>query len=499
MSDTSKIALVIDDNANNRILEKDLLEVAGFEVFEAEDASSGMAIAKVKSPDIIIMDIRLPDMRGSDAARLLRLDPATCDIPIVFVTASVMADGREEIMSVPNTAFIGKPIDTRTFAQTIGLFMQKKKAVILIVDDQLPNLELLEARLAPEGYGIVMATSGDEALERLANNNIDLILLDVMMPGMDGFEVIRRLRQESVYKLLPIILVTALREVEDRVKGIEAGCDDFISKPVDKMELLARVRSLLKVKAYNDLLNTYKEDLEDEVVRRTGELNRALESSRKASLETMYRLARAAEYRSKDAGRHVERVSRYAAAIARTLGLGEDTVEAILFAASMHDLGKIGIPERILSKPAPLDSAESRIMEQHTTIGADILSGSDARFIMMAESIAKTHHEKWDGTGYPNALKGTQIPIPGRITAIADLFDTLTSRQTDHEPIPVEEAIEIIRKGKGTLFDPDVFDAFIATLDEILEIHAECADNPRPAPSTPELEPTLAHHTSSDE
>ena len=221
----------------------------------------------------------------------------------------------------------------------------KDKPVILVVDDQPQNIELLEAHLVPQGYEIVKAANGEEALGKLSGNQIDLILLDVMMPGMDGFEVTRRVRQDNKHRLLPIILVTALRETEDRVKGIEAGCDDFLSKPVDKMELLARVRSLLKVKAYNDLMSNYRKELESEVTRRTEELKHAFERIKAASLDTIYRLSMASEYKDDDTGAHIKRMSRYCAAVARRMGLDENTIETILYAAPMHDLGKIGIPD----------------------------------------------------------------------------------------------------------------------------------------------------------
>ena len=346
----------------------------------------------------------------------------------------------------------------------------KDKPVILVVDDQLQNIELLETHLVPQGYEIVKATNGEEALGKLSGNQIDLILLDVMMPGMDGFEVTRRVRQDNTHRLLPIILVTALRETEDRVKGIEAGCDDFISKPIDKMELLARVRSLLKVKAYNDLTDNYRKELESEVTRRTEEIKHAFERIKAASLETIYRLSVASEYKDEGTGAHIKRMSRYSAAVARRMGLDESTIETILYAAPMHDLGKIGIPDLILTKPAKLDPAEWEIMKQHTVIGAKILKGSDAEFIRLGETIAQCHHEKWDGSGYPNSLKGIEIPIAGRIVAIADVFDALTSKRPYKEPFSVEKSLSIIREGRGSHFDPDVVDAFFAIQDEILSI-----------------------------
>ena len=353
----------------------------------------------------------------------------------------------------------------------------KDTPVILVVDDQPQNIELLEAHLLPQGYDIVKATNGDEALGKLAASPVDLILLDVMMPGMDGFEVIRRIRQHDTHRLLPIILVTALRETEDRVKGIEAGCDDFISKPVDKMELLARVRSLLKVKDYNDLLSNYRKELESEVAKRTGELTQAFAKIKAASLETIYRLSMAAEYKDGDTGAHIKRMSRYSAAVARRMGLDENTIETILYAAPMHDVGKIGIPDMILVKPAALAPLEWEILKQHTVIGASILKGSDAAFIKLGETIALSHHEKWDGSGYPNGLKGVEIPMAGRITAIADVFDALTSRRPYKEPFSVERSLAIIREGRGTHFDPAVVDAFFSIQDEILVIKQQCNDD----------------------
>lgn len=362
----------------------------------------------------------------------------------------------------------------------------KDKQVILIVDDQPQNIELLEAYLVPQDYEIVMAANGEEALEKLSGNQIDLILLDVMMPGMDGFEVIRRVRQDDKNRLLPIILVTALREREDRVKGIEAGCDDFISKPVDKVELLARVRSLLKVKAYNDLMINYRKELEVEVTKRTEELKQALEKIKAASLETIYRLSMASEYKDEDTGAHIKRMSRYSTAVARRMGLAENTIETILYAAPMHDLGKIGIPDRILLKPGMLDPAEWEIMKRHSVIGAKILKGSDAEFIMLAEIIAQSHHEKWDGSGYPDGLKGVEIPLASRIAAIADVFDALTSKRPYKEALSVETSLAIIREGRGIHFDPDVVDAFFAILDEILTIKKEYDDANQQAFDIPE-------------
>ena len=353
----------------------------------------------------------------------------------------------------------------------------KSKQLVLVVDDQSQNIELLEAQLVPLGYEVVKAANGEEALKMLSDNQIDLILLDVMMPGLDGFEVCRRIRRNDAYRLLPVIMVTAMRATEDRIKGIEAGCDDFVSKPFDKMELMARVRSLLKIKDYNDFMRNYRKELESEVAGRTEELKHALDEIKTASLDTIYRLSMASEYKDKETGAHIKRVSRYSAAVARRMGLGPKAVEIILYAAPMHDLGKIGIPDNILMKPERLDPEEWKIMKQHTVIGANILKGSDAEFIKMGESIAQNHHEKWDGSGYPQGLKGLEIPAASRIAAIADVFDALTSKRPYKEAYTVDNSIAIISEGRGSHHDPDVVDAFLSIKDEILSIRNQNADD----------------------
>ena len=370
----------------------------------------------------------------------------------------------------------------------------KDKPVILIIDDQAQNIELLEAFLAPECYEIIKAFNGKDALDIIAANQIDLVLLDIIMPGMDGFEVIRRVRQGDKNRLLPIILVTALREKEDRVKGIEAGCDDFISKPVDKLELLARVHSLLKVKAYNDLLLNYRTELESEVTARTGQLKQALQKIKNASLDTIYRLSMASEYKDEETGAHIKRVSRYSAAVARKMGMDENTIETILYAAPMHDLGKIGIPDQILMKRGTLDQAEWKIMKFHTIIGAKILHGADAEFIKLGEIIALSHHEKWDGSGYPNGEKGAQIPIAGRIVAIADVFDALTSKRPYKEAFPIEASLAIVRQGRGFHFDPDVADAFFSIQDEILDIKKQYGEDNQNIQELTDLKELLIQH-----
>jgi len=343
----------------------------------------------------------------------------------------------------------------------------EEKAKILIVDDENGNLRLMEASLRLLGYQVILARDGEEALAKVKETPPNVILLDTLMPKMDGFEVAKQLKGDEATKTIPVIMMTALSEVEDRLKALEAGVDDFLSTPVDETELQTRVNSLLKVKAYNDHLSNYPKEMEAEVAKRTQDLTKALEKIKTASLDTVYRLARAAEYKDEDTGAHVERMSHYSSAIARGMSLDDEFVEQILWAAPMHDIGKIGIPDRVLQKPGKLDADEWVIMRQHTTIGAEILKDASADFIRLAEAIAISHHEKWDGSGYPQGLKGSDIPLAGRIVALADVFDALTSERPYKDPFPLEKSFAIIKEGQGSHFDTEVVNAFFAIEDEI--------------------------------
>jgi putative two-component system response regulator len=345
-----------------------------------------------------------------------------------------------------------------------------KKPKILVADDENGNRKLMEAVLLPLGYEVTLAKDGQETLEKVREDPPDVILLDIMMPKMDGFEVATRLKQGEETRIIPIVMVTSLNEVEDRVKALEAGADDFLNKPVDVSEVKARVKSLIKVKAYNDHMRNHQKELEAEVAKRTEQLRRVFGKIERASLGTIYKLSRAAEYKDEDTGSHIQRMSHYSAAVARKMGLNERTVEAILYAAPMHDIGKIGIPDRILLKPGKLDPDEWETMKQHTVIGQKILQGETEGFVRLAEVICLTHHDRWDGSGYPGNLKGNKIPLAGRIVAIADVFDALTSKRPYKAPLGVEKSFQIIKEGRGGQFDPDVVDAFFAVENEILAI-----------------------------
>jgi len=349
-----------------------------------------------------------------------------------------------------------------------------KPQTILIADDNPLNLRVLAGIIEPR-YGVQLASSGTEALAAaLGVPRPDLVLLDVNMPGMDGFETCRRLKADPRTRAVPVIFVTALGEVEDEQKGFEAGAVDYLLKPVRAPIVLARVATQLALADQNRAL-------EQKVNERTAELNLT-------RLEIIRRLGRAAEYKDNETGLHVLRMSGYARAIALAAGHGEQFSEMVLAAAPMHDIGKIGIPDRILLKPGKLDDEEWKIMRRHPQIGAGIIGRHPSPLLEMARLVALTHHEKWDGSGYPRGSSGADIPIEGRIVAIADVFDALTTERPYKKAWPVDQALELIRRERGRHFDPELVEAFFDALPEIGRIQEQYAETgpqasvPRPDP-----------------
>ena len=345
--------------------------------------------------------------------------------------------------------------------------MAGKAARILVADVEEGNRHLVEAMLLPLGYQVILIGDGEDIVKKASETSPGVILLGSLMPETNGVELIRRLKEDKLTRIVPVVLMANPAETEARARALDAGADDLLAKPVDKLELRARLNSLLKVMAYNEEALNHQKELDIEVSRRTESFKKTLEKLKASSLDTVYRLSRAAEYKDEDTGAHVQRMSHYSTAIARAMKLDDDLVENILWAAPMHDIGKIGIPDRVLQKPAKLDDDEWVIMRSHTTIGFEILKDSDVDFIKLAAEVAISHHEKWNGTGYPRGIKGADTPIAGRIVALADVFDALTSERPYKKPWPLEKALSIIEEGKGTHFDPDAADAFLSIKDEI--------------------------------
>ncbi|AOY58787.1 MULTISPECIES: HD-GYP domain-containing protein [Desulfococcus] len=335
---------------------------------------------------------------------------------------------------------------------------------ILVVDDIKTNIDILVRTLGKE-YRIQAAMDGESALKSVEKAPPDLILLDIMMTGMDGYEVCRRLKSQEETRYIPVIFLTGLNNAECEAKGLRLGAVDFITKPFSRDLVKARVHNHLALKLHQDRL-------EDIVKERTTALQSTLDKLTNASLDTIFRLSKAAEYKDENTCFHIKRVSDFAAAVGARLGLSRDFVENLRYAAPMHDIGKIGIPDRILLKPGKLDAEEWDIMKQHTVIGGKILQGADNDFLKMGEKIALSHHEKWDGSGYPNGLEKDEIPMEGRIVAVVDVFDALTSKRPYKDPFPTEKSFEIIEEGRGGHFDPDVVDAFFDIRNEILDIKA---------------------------
>ncbi len=358
---------------------------------------------------------------------------------------------------------------------------------ILVVDDEATMRRLLEKLLRMEGYEVMLASSGEQALAELLRHGADTVLLDMRMPGMTGLDVCRQIRNHPRSLHTPVVFITAVNDRELRRKGMEAGADDFLSKPFDEVELLARIRNSVRVKRYYDNMEQQKDQLEVAVRERTAALNEAISKLtqiqvdlRNSQEETIYRLSRAAEFRDDETGQHLQRMSRYCQLIARRIGLDEATCEMLRIASPMHDVGKLGIPDRILLKPGRLTPEEFAVMKGHAEIGYRILVGSDATPLKMAATIAHTHHEKWDGNGYPRGLKGEEIPLHGRIAAIADVFDALTSARPYKPAWKLDDALNLMRTNSGAHFDPTLIDVFFEALPEVLEIRERFVDAPAP-------------------
>ena len=325
---------------------------------------------------------------------------------------------------------------------------------IVLVDDDLLGLEMLRDLVSSiPGTAVVAFPSAEEALEWCRANQPDLIITDHIMPGLTGLELIRSLRRDPGTATVPLMMVTAAEDRGLRCQALESGASDVLGKPLDATEVLARTRNMLAIRRGQRLLAERSKLLETEVRRATAEIV-AREQ------ETILRLSRAAEYRDWETGTHIVRVAWYARIISRELGLSEAEQELMFRAAPMHDVGKIGVPDHILLKPGGLDEAEFEIMKQHTVIGYRILGGSSSELLRLAADVALTHHERWDGTGYPQRRRETEIPIGGRIVSVADSYDALTSKRPYKSGWPPELAWQFLASNAGTRFDPDCVAAF---------------------------------------
>jgi putative two-component system response regulator len=351
------------------------------------------------------------------------------------------------------------------------------EGTLLVVDDEPVNLTVLTDLLRPT-YDVRVANSGAAALRAARTPpRPDLILLDVMMPGMDGFTVLERLRADAATADVPVLFVTALDDAVSEERGLAAGAADFVTKPIRPAVVRARVRAHLRVKRMQEALHDRNRTLEAEVVRRVADMTAAQHAGIQA-------LAHVAETRDTDTGLHIFRTQRFVEELAHRLHdhprfsehLTASTIDLIVRSAPLHDLGKVGIPDRILLKPGPLNEEEWAVMKTHTVLGAEALAGAEADvdrpvpFLPIARTIARSHHERWDGSGYPDGLVGDEIPVPARLMALADVFDALISKRVYKEASGLDEAAEEIRASAGRHFDPDVVAAFERGFDAFVSI-----------------------------
>jgi len=324
------------------------------------------------------------------------------------------------------------------------------KPTLLLVDDEPVNLRVLK-RLLESECQLIFAKNGEEAIKLAEARQPNLILLDVMMPGLTGFEVCRHLKKQSKTKHIPVIFVTALNDEHDETEGFDAGAVDYITKPISPAIVKARVKTHLSLVQADELLNS--------------------------RLQVVQRLGKAAEYKDNETGMHVMRMSHFAKELALAYGLTEQQAEILLHAAPMHDIGKIGIADSIMLKPGKLTDEEFSTMQKHPEIGAEIIGDcGDSILLNVAKSVSLTHHEKWDGTGYPKGLAGEDIPIEGRICAIADVFDALTSKRPYKDAWSIEDTVAFLKEQKGKHFEPKLVDLMIEILPKILDIKATFKD-----------------------
>jgi putative two-component system response regulator len=371
-----------------------------------------------------------------------------------------------------------------------------KLAKIMIVDDEAINVKVVRKYLQGFGYtNFLTCNQSPRVMELAREQRPDIVLLDIMMPEVSGIEILQAIRSDHLLHRIPVIILTAVGDARIKQQTLELGATDFLTKPVDPSELVLRVGNALVVKTHYDHLATYSEQLERQVRARTVELM----ASRRGLVQT---LARAAEYRDNETAHHIGRVGRYVGIIARQLGMPREIAELLEEASLLHDVGKLGIPDAILLKPGRLTPEEREIMKQHCAFGRRIIQQSpdstwqrygarsqldsidprnaNAWLIPVAATIAQTHHERWDGDGYPLGLAGEAIPLEGRITAVADVFDALSTRRPYKEAYPFEKCLEIMERGRATHFDPQVLDAFLSRTDGVQQVQIDLADGEPP-------------------
>ncbi len=346
---------------------------------------------------------------------------------------------------------------------------------VLIIDDSEINLTLIRALVIKLGEcEPILFDNPVKALEWCRNNEPDLVIVDYMMPEMDGLRFIAGFRALHGRTEIPVLMITANDQKDVRYEALLGGANDFLTKPIDRIEFSARVRNMLALRTGQKFLADRAAHLANEVAERTREI-------RDRERELIYRISRAAEFRDPETGAHIQRMAHYSEIIARGLDLDSATCNLILRAAPMHDVGKIGIRDHILLKPGRLTPQEFEIMKQHATLGYELLKDSGSEILQAGAEIALAHHEKYDGSGYPRGLKGSAIPLFGRIVAVADVFDALTSERPYKKAWSLDDAMRFLEDGRGSHFDPLCVEAFLAGWEDVLEVRQRFRDEEVPA------------------
>ncbi|MDA8230597.1 MAG: response regulator [Magnetospirillum sp.] len=361
--------------------------------------------------------------------------------------------------------------------------MNDKVFSILVVDDTEMNRDLLERRLRRQGYAVFMAENGKEAIEKVKNYDFDLILLDIMMPVMDGYNTLEMLKSSDKYNHIPVIMITAINEMDSVVRCLELGAEDYLPKPFNPILLKARITASLEKKVAHDLRAEYQRNIEEHnnvLERRVREQVKEIGSAHLAAIFAMSKLA---ESRDTDTGSHLERIREYCRVLSEELSLvaslgsevNDRFIENIYSASPLHDIGKVGVPDHVLQKPGKLTDDEWNAMKTHAVIGAETLRAVDAQhpgnaFIRMGIEIAEGHHEKWDGSGYPHGLAGEAIRLSARIVALGDVYDALTSKRCYKSAFSHEKATDIILSSSGSHFDPDIVRVFLRREAEFRKI-----------------------------
>ncbi len=354
--------------------------------------------------------------------------------------------------------------------------MEQDAPKILVVDDEFAICQVIQDYLSLRHFDVSTASSYDEACAVLALKSFDILLSDIRMPGKSGTDLLRYVRRH--HPRIATVLFTGYADIGLAVSSMQEGAYDFILKPIHLEQVHMSIHNALEKRALKDEVRRYQKGLEELVEKRTKELREALRRVEAANLDTVTRLSRAAEMRDDETGNHVLRIRSYSAALARELKLAPDEIDNLYVASSMHDIGKIGIPDQVLLKPGKLDEDELMIMRRHAEIGAKILSDADSPMLRIAQVVARSHHEKWDGSGYPDGLQQDKIPIYGRIVALADVWDALTTRRCYKPAFGLQASTEIINKSAGSHFDPDVVEAFRRAHEEFQFILSEFQEKP---------------------